>query len=287
MAVGARAFMQFRLASGWYARRGGGGLGTLARWAEAALVLVLIIQLARLVWAIATPVGMFGSWDSQRPQMLGSAQRDALFSAFDPFYRTAPAGDASAQVTSLSLTLFGTRINEASGQGSAIIATPDGVQSSFAVGDEVMPGVLLKAVAFDHVVLNRGGAEETLFLDQSDGGSSEADAASPPSATGDTPSASSGALTPAMVTEGVAFAPRVDGGRITGIVVSPKNAGDAFAKAGFQPGDIVTQVNGRPITSSGDIQGLQSQLRPGARLSLMVERGAATVPIAIMMSGER
>ncbi len=276
--------MQFRLISGADRPRRGVGLGVLARWVEAALLLVLIVQLARLLWAIVTPVGMFGQWESRQPQMLAPAQRDALFTAFDPFFRSAPAGDSSAQITSLSLTLFGTRINEASGQGSAIIATPDGVQSSFAVGDEIMPGVLLKQVAFDHVVLDRGGAVETLFIDQSGDGAATAEA----EASGATPpGASGGTLTGAMISEGVAFAPRVDGGRITGIVVSPKNAGDIFARAGFRPGDIVTQVNGRPITSAADIQGLQAQLRPGARLSLMVERGAATVPIAVILSAEQ
>lgn len=276
--------MQFRLNSGADRLRRGLGLGLLARWVEAALLLVLIVQLARLLWAIVTPVGMFGQWESRQPQMLAPAQRDALFTAFDPFFRSAPSGDSSAQITSLSLTLFGTRINEASGQGSAIIATPDGVQSSFAVGDEIMPGVLLKQVAFDHVVLDRGGAVETLFIDQSGDGAATAE----PEPSGATPpTASGGTLTGAMISEGVAFAPRVDGGRITGIVVSPKNAGDIFARAGFRPGDIVTQVNGRPITSAADIQGLQAQLRPGARLSLMVERGAATVPIAVILSAEQ
>lgn len=269
-------------------RRRSVGFGVVARWVEAALLLILVVQLARLLWAIVTPVGMFGQWTNLQPQMLASAQRQALFTAFDPFFRSAPAGDASAQITSLSLTLFGTRINEASGQGSAIIATPDGVQSSFAVGDEVMPGVLLKQVAFDHVVLDRGGAVETLYLDQSEGdvasdGGGDAGAAT----TGGASSASGGALTAATISEGVAFAPRVDGGRITGIIVSPKNAGDTFAKAGFRAGDIITQVNGRPITSAADIQGLQAQLRPGARLSLMVERGAATVPIAVTLSAEQ
>lgn len=281
--------MRFRMISGAGRLRPGFGPGAVARWVEAALLLVLIVQLARLLWVAAIPLGMFGQWENRQPQMLAPAQRDALFTAFDPFFRSAPAGESSAQITSLSLTLFGTRINEASGQGSAIIATPDGVQSSFAVGDEIMPGVLLKQVAFDHVVLDRGGAVETLYLDQSEGGTTVdgTEGSGAVTAPADAQSsASGGALTGSMITEGVAFAPRVDGGRITGIVVSPKNAGDIFVKAGFRAGDIVTQVNGRPITSAADIQSLQAQLRPGARLSLMVERGAATVPIAVTLSAE-
>ena len=74
---------------------------------------------------------------------------------------------AGGNVTSLSLKLYGIQLNEASGSGSAIIAGADGVQMSYALGDEIVPGVKLKAVFFDHVLLDRGGAEESLFIDQS------------------------------------------------------------------------------------------------------------------------
>src|SRR3546814_10239596 len=67
----------------------------------------------------------------------------------------------------LGLTLYGVNINEATGGGSAIIAAEDGEQASYAVGDEIAPGVRLAGVAFDHVTLDRGGAQESLFLDQS------------------------------------------------------------------------------------------------------------------------
>src|SRR3546814_4658726 len=60
----------------------------------------------------------------------------------------------------LGLTLYGVNINEATGGGSAIIAAEDGEQASYAVGDEIAPGVRLAGVAFDHVTLDRGGAQE-------------------------------------------------------------------------------------------------------------------------------
>ncbi len=70
-------------------------------------------------------------------------------------------------VTSLNLKLFGIRQDQASGQGSAIIAGSDGQQRSIAVGEEIEPGVTLKAVGFDSVTISRGGADEQLFMDQS------------------------------------------------------------------------------------------------------------------------
>ncbi|HEX7820227.1 MAG TPA: type II secretion system protein N [Sphingobium sp.] len=279
----------------------------MVKWAETLLLLVLVVQGARLVWALVTPLGMVGEWQAKRPAVLPPEARVALFRAFDPFTRGQGADAANAQVTGLALQLFGTRINEGSGQGSAIIATPDGVQSSFAVGDQIMPGVLLKAVSFDHVVIDRGGATETLFLDQSAGATTGAEGGvpgqngpvgAPGSGGGQAPSAADGGgtvppgggattgpLTSAMIRRDIGFMPRSEGGRMSGIGVSARGGGTGFSAAGFQPGDVITQVNGRPITSAGDLQAMQAQLRPGARLSLTIERGAATMPISIALNG--
>jgi general secretion pathway protein C len=257
---------------------------------EMLLLAVLAVQLARLVWAIVTPVGAFGEWTGRQVVIAPMAARQALFAAYDPFFPSsaAPTG-GNAVVTSLSITLFGTRVNEGSGQGSAILATPDGIQQSFAVGDEIMPGVILKSVAFDHVTIDRGGAEETVFIDQSQAapvadpagaGQGGAPTAAPPPGASQAPAA----ITAPAVRADIGFAPRMDGGRVTGLVLQPK--GPAFQAAGFRPGDIVTEVNGRRIGSTGDIQTIQGQILPGARLSLTVERGAAVVPIALTLQGQ-
>jgi general secretion pathway protein C len=124
------------------------------------LIILLAVQSARLFWAVVVPLGPVGNW---RPTVITASVVDP---AFDPFFRLSSGSEISA-ITSLSLKLFGVRLDEATGRGSAIIATPDGVQSSFGVGEVVMPGVVLKSVALDHVVLDRGGAEEKLFIDQS------------------------------------------------------------------------------------------------------------------------
>lgn len=140
--------------------------GPLA-WLEILLLVVLAVQIARLVWTIVTPAGPLGDWRPPQPAALSAEARAALLARVDPFFRGGAGAQGPAAVTSLSLKLYGIRLNEASGGGSAIIATPDGVQSSIAVGQEVVAGVTLKAVAIDHVVLSRGGADETLYIDQS------------------------------------------------------------------------------------------------------------------------
>ncbi|MGV7121712.1 type II secretion system protein N [Sphingopyxis sp. 550A] len=246
---------------------------------------LLIWQCIRLLWALVVPLSPLGAWQPQTAVIASPAERRALFSSIDPFFRTAQQGPTNATVTALGLTLFGVNLNEATGGGSAIIAGEDGVQTSYAVGEEIAPGVKLVGVAFDHVLLDRGGARESLFLDQS----GEAPVANPalPAPTpevGSAAAAAEGAMTPEALKAGVGFAPRTENGRITGLVVQPQGDGTVFRTAGLKPGDVIRSVNGRPIASAGDAAALANQFTPGARLSLEVERGAGVVPVAILLS---
>jgi general secretion pathway protein C len=134
--------------------------------AELLVVALIAVQAARLAWAVVTPTGPVGAWTAA-PGPDAAAGRAALAAGTDPFFR-AGSGDASATVTALPFSLFGTRVDEATGRGSAILAASDNVQRSVAVGEEIEPGVTLKSVAFDHVVIRRAGRDESLFLVQTD-----------------------------------------------------------------------------------------------------------------------
>jgi general secretion pathway protein C len=263
----------------------------------ALLAAVLVVQIVRLFYAIVTPAGPAGDWQPAAPQAMPAAARAELFARVDPFYRALPDGGAgTSNVTALQLQLFGVRINEASAGGAAIIAGSDGVQNSVGVGEEIQPGVTLVAVHFDHVEIDNQGRRELLYLDQSQGdggatGGTPASAPTPPpaSATG-TPAAApaaapQAALTPAALRSGIGVQPRLESGRVTGIRVAQQGDGAAFQAAGFRAGDVIRSINGRAISSATDAAGLTAQLRPGARLSLEVERGAGTVPIAITIPG--
>lgn len=241
------------------------------------LAILLATQAARLFWTVVTPVGPLGNWRAPSVNIVPSSARVALFSGFDPFFRNDAVAAGADNVTSLNLTLFGIRANESSGGGSAIIAGEDGVQNSYGAGEEVAPGVILDAVAFDHVILSRGGVKESLYLDQS----VPAETVNPATNAGAAPAtapSSDVALNADSLQKSIGFAPRNEGGRVTGFVLQPRDDGTMLRIAGFQPGDIVVAVNGRPVSSAADIA---SQLRPGARLSVEVERGGSKVPIAL------
>ena len=267
--------------------------------AELALMAGLAVQTARLLWVLATPVSPLGDWRPAGVTVPGSPI--ALLTSFDPFFRLQQAATGPATVTALQLTLFGIRLDEATGRGSAIVAGPDGVQQSVAVGDEIQPGVRLKAVAFDHITLDRGGAEEDLFLDQS--GPTPSDPSSggmsgtgpptdrpsmpgrgmegpppPPGATG------ARGVPVAQLRQEIGFIPRLDGGRISGLTVRSQGSGQLFRQAGLRDGDVVTSIAGRPVSGSGDLDRITADFSGGGNIPITVERGQNTLPLAITIA---
>lgn len=250
---------------------------------EKTVLALLAIQMARLVWVVFTPMGSFGPWPGPQSQFPSPAARQFLFANFDPFFPAAPQQESTGVVTSLALTLYGVRLNEGTGLGSAIIAGPDGVQNSFAVGDEITSGVMLKAVAFDYVTIERGGTEEQLFLDQSQSASQSSQEAAP-SPMDKNPERGRYNPTADSIKQDVGITPRTENGRITGLILVAK--GPSFENAGFQAGDVVTQIDGQSITSASDLQALRTKIVPGARISLTVERGASTATINLMLQGQ-
>ncbi|MBJ6123199.1 type II secretion system protein N [Sphingomonas mollis] len=260
--------------------------------AELALMAGLAVQCARLLWVLVTPVGPLGDWRPAGVTVPGSPI--GLLTSFDPFFRLQGAQTGPSTVTALQLTLFGTRLDEATGRGSAIIAGPDGVQQSVAVGDEIQPGVRLKAVSFDHITLDRGGVDEDLFLDQSgqtppppDGMPGNGPPATVPMVPGGStprPGGGAPAIGIGQLRQEIGFIPRLDGGRVSGLAVRSQGTGQAFRMAGLRDGDVITAIGGRPVSSPADLDRVATDFSGGGNIPITVERGQETLPLAITIA---
>jgi general secretion pathway protein C len=251
---------------------------------ELALLALIAVQAARLVWTLVTPVGPVGEWKGAAP--LAAPSDGSALTEFDPFFRLSAASGPVA-VTSLNLKLHGVREDRASGRGSAIIALPDGTQQSFAVGDEIMPGVTLAQVGFDNVTISRGGAQEQIFLDQSE----PAAGAAPAAADGSTPAPAAPASsiptppTPPRAPAGSAiqFQARSSGGRVDGLIVNPGgDGGEAFRAAGFERGDVIVSVNGQTVSSAEQARAMLRQ--SGGQATVIVNRGGRAVPLRVRLT---
>jgi general secretion pathway protein C len=251
--------------------------------AELLLLALIAVQAARLAWTLVTPIGPVGDYKGAGSGLLVPGAGSAL-GDFDPFFRL--AGGGAAVITALNLKLYGVREDRATGRGSAIIALPDGVQSSFAVGDEIMPGVTLTEVAFDSVTISRNGAPEQIFLDQSEPAATAvaapgAPAGAPaPSPLQESPPPAQPPVVVSPAAPPVRLQPRMSGGRVDGILVSPGgDGGQAFRAAGFAPGDVIVSVNGQRVGSTEQARAL---IRGSSgQAILVVDRGGRPVPIVL------
>jgi general secretion pathway protein C len=261
---------------------------------------LLALQCARLVWTIVTPVGPVGPWQVASALNPVPAGAGAALGDFDPFFRLS-GSTAPLAVTSLNLKLYGVREDRASGRGSAIISTPEGQQRSFAVGDEIVPGVTLTAVGFDNVTITRSGVPEQLFLDQSPPATEVGgDGSAPPAAAGaggsvnfapvaspppPAPPPPASGLPPARAAEAMAsqvrFQPRMNGSAMTGVTVQPQGDGAALRAAGLAPGDVIVSVNGQRIRSPEQARSLAGQLGGQRGATVQVERNGRVEQIQL------
>jgi len=254
---------------------------TLASAAEMLLIALIAVQLARLIWLFAAPLGPVGGWRAS--SAFAPPADSAILANFDPFFRLS-AGAGPAVVTALNLKLYGVREDRATGRGSAIIALPDGRQMNFAVGEEIMPGVTLTQVGFDNVTISRGGVPEQIFLDQSEPAQTVGAPAQPvpPPPQGAAPAAPAPAQGP-QAGQALSLQPRLAGGRVNGIVVGPgADGGQAFRAAGFASGDVIVAVNGQRVTSMEQARAAIGQ--SGGEVNVMVDRGGRAVPLRVRMN---
>lgn len=254
----------------------------IAQWA---LIAVLCLALAQLLWTAVTPVGPMGN---AAPPPVAPADT-AVVGRFDPFFRSASEGPATTQVSTRALVLLGTRVDAVSGRGSAIIATADGKQSSYIVGEEIEPGLRLQAVAFDNVTLSAGGRDEQLFLDQSSGETpitpEDAGTYSPELSPGPSEGMAASPLqepettTPALA-NAISAVPRLNGSVVDGFTLMPRGNGIGFRQAGLQAGDVLIAVDGTPVRGIADATALAQRLGSG-RATLTIERGGRPVTVKV------
>jgi general secretion pathway protein C len=243
--------------------------------AEIGLVSLVALGVVQFGYALAVAPGPVGIW--QAPAARTSADPAAL-ARFDPFFRArATAATGEMALSDLDLVLMGTRVDKASGRGSAILALDATRQESFGVGDEVIPGVRLVEVAFDSVTLDNGGQREQLFLDQSGPLPVSSAPISGP------PAASQPAAAPRLPADLVVM-PRLSGTNVTGWVLSPKGSGAAFAAAGLRPGDVLLRIDGQDAASLGDPAALIRRLDTGG-VALEIERGGQRQTIRLGAGG--
>ena len=161
-----------------------------------------------------------------------------------PFGTRVVAGGVPGDPTALGLQLRGVMLARPAASSIALIAAAGGPAKGFAVGETLPGGAILDSVEYDLVVLRVGGQLVTLALPVKTG------AAAVPATAGPIPVAGpSGpievyrarAQDPASLLGSLGATATADGYR-----VGPSPSDD-LRRAGLQPGDVVTKVDGQAV----------------------------------------
>ncbi len=276
----------------WASRR-------LPPWVVALLVALIAIQLARLTWLVLTPAAnpdALPAVPATVPAPSGAtaagidAQRiveAALFGRVtdDPQPVVEQPQPLEVPETRLNLQLRGVVADDDPERGVAIIADNRGRDQVYRVGAQLPGGVRLHAVHADQVVLNRAGTLERLMLPREfpAGGAAAArqTAARPGGIVRSQRSATSSVRevisdNAARITEILRVQPYLEGGSMRGYRVYPGRNRQQFSALGLQPGDLVVEINGQPLSDPSRGLEIFAELGDATSVSLTLERDGVT-----------
>jgi len=181
--------------------------------------------------------------------------------------------------TPLKLRLRGVVTGE---RGYAIIVDGSGNEGVFRVGDEVPGNAEVLSIEARRVVLERSGEREALELP---GGSRATAAARPAGArdgASDKPGLASGVgigslasltsqfrLDPDELARRITILPVAGGG----FRVRAGREAALFTQLGFHANDIVTAINGQPVSTAADVRAIFEDFDPSDPLAITVRRG--------------
>jgi len=220
-----------------------------------------------------------------------------------------------ARETRLALTLTGIVATDEDGLGYAMIEHR-GSEAVYAVGDELPVGrrVLLAKVMPKQVVLDNGGTYEllTLFEDSELDGQVAGAAArnsaragsaerASPEAPDEAPAAQAVSAGPAATDLAAQYRERLyndpqsladvvritavrQGDQLVGYRVSPGRAGEDFAALGFEPGDIVTGVNGLSLTDPANTVRLYQAMRGAREAVFDLKRDGEALSLSVRLA---
>ncbi len=192
-------------------------------------------------------------------------------------------------ISPLNIKLLGTVV--ATDHAAAIIApTKGGEQRVYFIGDSIQPGVILKTVEAEAIVVKRGGKLERIYLEQNK------KLTSSPLSPAPTPNKNAIARShllpqtiqksmnrkqlqqrlqnfPALLSQ-ARVTPHMVNGQPNGFTISEIAPGSLYQQAGLQNGDIILSVNGKRITDAKQAMSMYQTLQRAAAIDLELMRAS-------------
>ncbi len=244
------------------------------RWAEIALALLILIQLARLGALLVAPAPVPPSGEAPTADA-------GVLTRFDAFFHTGEPSSLAdiTQAGSEQLRLFGVRAGSG-GNGSAILGLPNGTQLSVGVGEEIQPGLILRAVAGDHVTVARGTSVSRIDFGEVPVGAASVppppttpQVVAPPRPAPAAPAATgAAAVDPERLMAEAGLRPRMQGLSVNGLTVTARGDSPQLAAAGLRAGDVILSVNGIVLDGPSSLNRLRTDLAQAPEAVIRFER---------------
>jgi len=167
-----------------------------------------------------------------------------------------------------------------------ILPMPGKAVDIFYIGDAVIPRVTVNAILADHVVLDADGDKRDLWLDKKAKAAAAGKPPPPPTVQvlpSSAPNVRRMGLSRQVVNNAMAnfstllsqarILPHFTNGRADGFLVTDIAAGSLYQQLGLQNGDILTGVNGKPVTSMDQAMNMYRQLQRAPSVDVSVMRG--------------
>jgi general secretion pathway protein C len=193
----------------------------------------------------------------------------------------------NAPQSSANLLLAGTIATQNPKHGVAIISDGGAPSKVFSVGERI-GGASLHSVYLDHVILDRGGALETLLLPRQLPPSVRTAAARPQ--TGDRRTVAAVDNIRRMVQQDPSILDQVmrtvasydnAAGKLRGFRAYPGRNRAIFAKLGLKAGDLVTAINGTPLDDPQKSQDVFNTIQTSDHVTVTIERGGQKQDITL------
>jgi general secretion pathway protein C len=268
------------------------------------LLLAIAVMAAQLTWQVLEPdLRRAPTVDVPAADMtpLTSAAQESPLSGIADLALFGVLGERPvaevvvAPETRLRLRLVGLVAGEGPEQGRAIIAESGSPERLYAVGDAVGGGqARLHQIHTDRVILEREGNYETLRLPRGD--SSTAGAPPAPAAPARATASAQEPMTdeprvqrsewlsdPERLMQSVRARPVIQDGMLHGLEVRPTRNARQFQQAGLRPGDVITSVNGMPVSAIEDTDQLFAELSAQSQVDIVIERDGQALPLRIQL----
>ena len=275
----------------WLTRLQGNG----PRLASLGLAALIAVELARIAIAflgggpVKSPQPEFGNIAPRAGQHAGFDIQSVVSAHLFGIATADPSAQdpANAPPSTSNLVLAGTIATQDPKRGVAII-NDGGPSKVYSVGDNV-GGASLHSVYLDHVILDRGGALETLILPRLMGPGMHA---RPPTRRGGADPRPAAAVQnirqlvqqdPSILDQVMRTVPSYDSaaGKLRGFRAYPGRNRQVFSKLGLKSGDLVTAINGTVLDDPQRSQEVFNTIQSSDHVTVDVERGGQKQQITL------